>query len=73
MSKARAFAYRQKALQAYDKAMRADISEATRRAWLIVERDWMRMAKREKLKQEGAYDGDPREQRPTPRSVSQRG
>ena len=42
MSKARAFAYRQKALQAYDKAMRADISEATRRAWLIVERDWMR-------------------------------
>ena len=26
------------------------------------------MAKREELKQEGAYDGDPREQRPTPQS-----
>ena len=49
MSKARAFAYRQKALQAYDKAMRAGIPEATRRAWLIVERDWMTMAKREEL------------------------
>ena len=32
------------------KAMRAGIPEATRRAWLIVERDWTRMAEREELK-----------------------
>ena len=49
MSEVRAFAYRQRALQAHDKAMRAGIPETTRRAWLIVERDWMRMAEREEL------------------------
>ena len=49
MSKVRAFAYRERASQAHDKAMRAGISEATRRAWLIVERDWSRMAEQEEL------------------------
>ena len=57
MSKARAFAYRQKALQAYDKAMRAGIPEATRRAWLIVERDWTRMAEQEELKDAMSWVG----------------
>ena len=33
--------------QAYKKAMRPGIPEETRRAWLIVERDWTRMAERE--------------------------
>ena len=49
MSEARAFAFRERALQAHNKAMRAGIPETTRRAWLIVERDWIRMAEREKL------------------------
>ena len=50
MSEARAFAYREKASQAHAKAMRAGIPETTRRAWLIVERDWTRMAEQEELK-----------------------
>ena len=45
----RAFAFREKASQAHDKAMRAGIPEATRRARLIVERDWTRMAEKEEL------------------------
>ena len=49
MSEARAFAFRERALQAHKKAMRAGIPEETRRAWLIVERDWTRMAEREEL------------------------
>ena len=49
MSEARTFAYRERASQAHDKAMRAGISEETRRAWVIVERDWTRMAEREEL------------------------
>ena len=49
MSEARAFAFREKALQAHKKAMRVSIPEETRRAWLIVERDWARMAEREEL------------------------
>ena len=47
MSEARAFAFRERAFQAYKKAMRAGIPEEIRRAWLIVERDWTRMAERE--------------------------
>ena len=47
MSEARAFAFRERAFQAYRKAMRAGIPEEIRRAWLIVERDWTRMAERE--------------------------
>ena len=39
MSGVRAFAFRERASQAHHKAMRAGIPEATRRAWLIVERD----------------------------------
>ena len=50
MSEARAFAFRERALQAHKKAMRAGIPEETRRAWLIVKRDWTRMAEREELK-----------------------
>ena len=49
MSEVRAFAYRERASQAHQKAMRAGIPEATRRAWLIVERDWTRMAEQEEL------------------------
>ena len=49
MSKVRAFTYGERASQAYDKAMRARISKVTRRAWLIVNRDWTRMAEREEL------------------------
>jgi hypothetical protein len=47
MCEALAFAYRERALQAHKKAMRAGIPEETRRAWLIVERDWTRMADQE--------------------------
>ena len=49
MSEARAFVFRERAFQAHKKAMRADIPEEIRRAWLIVERDWTRMAEREEL------------------------
>ena len=35
-------------------AMRAGIPEATQRAWLIIERDWTRMAEREELN-DGAF------------------
>ena len=48
MSELRAFAYRERAMQAHKKAMRAGIPEETRRAWLIVERDWTRMAERKR-------------------------
>ena len=50
MSEARVFAFRERASQAHKKAMRASIPEETRRAWLIVKRDWTRMAEREELK-----------------------
>ena len=64
MSEARAFAYREKASQAHDKAMRAGIPETTRRAWLIVERDWTRMAEREELNNAMAWlDGAARKGR----------
>ncbi|MET0671469.1 MAG: hypothetical protein ABWY66_15860, partial [Xanthobacteraceae bacterium] len=59
MSEARAFAYREKASQAHDKAMRAGIPETTRRAWLIVERDWTRMAEREAAKLDDAVSRHP--------------
>ena len=57
MSEVRAFAFREKALQAHNKAMRAGIPEETRRAWLIVERDWNRMAEREELKDAMSWVG----------------
>ena len=50
MHEARAFVFRQKAVQAYQKAMRSNIADETRRAWLIVERDWIKMAEREEAK-----------------------
>ena len=50
MHEARAFAFRQRATQAYQKAMRPNIPDETRRAWLIVERDWIKMAEREEAK-----------------------
>ena len=49
MNEARTFVFRERALQAHKKAMRAGIPEEIRRAWLIVERDWARMAEREEL------------------------
>ena len=57
MSEARAFAFRERALQAHKKAMRAGIPEETRRAWLIVERDWTRMAEQEELKDAMSWVG----------------
>jgi hypothetical protein len=50
MSEVRAYVFRQKALQAVNKAQRPNITEPTRRAWLIVARDWARMAEREEAK-----------------------
>ena len=54
MHEARAFAFRQRATQAYQKAMRANIPDETRRAWLIIEREWIKMAEREEAKLEAA-------------------
>jgi len=50
MSEVRAYVFRQKALQAVTKAQRPNIPDSTRRAWLIVARDWARMAEREEAK-----------------------
>lgn len=47
MSELRAYVFRQKAAEAETKALRAQISEPTRRAWLIVAREWTKMAERE--------------------------
>lgn len=47
MSELRAYVFRQKAIEAESKALRAQISEPTRRAWLIVAREWAKMAERE--------------------------
>ena len=54
MHEARAFAFRQRATQAYQKAMRPNIPDETRRAWLIIERDWTKMAEQEEAKLEAA-------------------
>ena len=43
----RANVFRQKAADAETKAFRTEISEPTRRAWLIVAREWTKMAERE--------------------------
>ena len=56
MHAARAFAFRQRATQAYQKAMRPNIPDETRRAWLIIERDWTKMAELEEAKQEEANE-----------------
>jgi hypothetical protein len=50
LTEARAYAFRQKALQADAKAARTETSDTTRRAWLIVARDWYRMAEQEETK-----------------------
>jgi hypothetical protein len=50
MHEARAFAFRQRATQAYQKAMGPNIPDETRRAWLIIEREWIKMAEREEAK-----------------------
>ena len=54
MHEARAFVFRQRATQAYQKAMRPNIPDETRRAWLIIERDWTKMAEQEEAKLEAA-------------------
>ena len=62
MSEVRAFAFRERASQAHNKAMRAGIPEETRRAWLIVERAWTRMAEREELNDAMSWvDGGPQQ------------
>ena len=48
MSEARAFAYRERGAQATTRQA-CEHPGGTRRAWLIVERDWTRMADREEL------------------------
>ena len=53
MIEARAYVFRQKASQAHQKAIRPNIPDETRRAWLIVERDWIKMAEREEEKLRG--------------------
>ena len=50
MSEVRAYVFRQKELQAVAKAARLNLHESTRRAWLIVARDWAIMAEREEAK-----------------------
>ena len=47
MSEVRAYVFRRKALEAQQKAQRPNIDQPTRRAWLIVARDWTKMAERE--------------------------
>lgn len=49
MNPDRAALFRKHALDAESKAFRAQ-SESSRRAWMIVARDWIRMAEREELK-----------------------
>ncbi len=49
MNPDRAAQFRKHALDAESKAFRAQ-SESSRRAWMIVARDWTRMADREELK-----------------------
>ena len=45
--KLRAYVFRQKAVEAEAKAAREGSSEPTRRAWLILAREWTKMADRE--------------------------
>jgi hypothetical protein len=59
MSEARAFVFRERAFQAYKKAMRPGIPEEIRRSWLIIERDWTRMAEREAFTVNGAVSPHP--------------
>ena len=47
MSEVRAYVFRKQAFEAENKAFRPNIDEPTRRAWLIVARDWTRMAEKE--------------------------
>lgn len=48
----KAYVFRQRASQAEAKANREGIPDATRRAWLIVAREWVKMAEREETKTE---------------------
>ena len=59
MSEVRAYVFRLKALEAERKAQRPNIPESTRRAWLIVARDWTRMAEREEAKLAQRPDDEP--------------
>ena len=47
MSEVRAYVFRKRAFEAENKAFRAQIPESTRRAWLIVAREWTKMAEKE--------------------------
>lgn len=43
----RAYVFRKKASDAETKAFSAELTEPTRRAWLIIAREWTRMAEKE--------------------------
>jgi hypothetical protein len=53
MSELRAYVFRKKAFEAEYKAWREQIPESTRRAWLIVAREWTKMAEREEAQLDG--------------------
>ena len=58
MSEVRIFAYRQKALAGPRQGSACGHPQETRRAWLIVERDWIRMAEREALNDAASWVDD---------------
>jgi hypothetical protein len=55
MSEVRAYVFRKQAFEAESKAFRAQISEPTRRAWLILAREWTKMAEKEEAELDAAY------------------
>lgn len=59
MSELRAYVFRQKAFEAESKAYRAQISEPTRRAWLIVAREWTKMAEKEEAQPQARNPTEP--------------
>lgn len=52
MSELRAYVFRKKATEAETKAFSADLTEPTRRAWLILAREWTKMAEKEEAELE---------------------
>jgi hypothetical protein len=47
MSEVRAYVFRKQAFDAENRACRPHVDEATRRTWLIVAREWTKMAEKE--------------------------
>ena len=54
MSEVRAYVFRKRAFEAENRAFRAQIPDSTRRAWLIVAREWTKMAEREEARLDDA-------------------